>query len=117
MGHESLGAERSHPRGVVPDLGGWNCGDAISHRPRDLRTVFLTRRGICGQRFAGARGRTARADPQTLTSGAVVSLDYGSLDVYAALYGIPAQARDAVQLGDLSLDRRQRADGIGYLSC
>src|SRR5271154_7043708 len=116
MGHEPLGAEHSNPRGMVPDLGGRNRGAVIPYRSRNLRAVFRPRGGICGHGVGGARGRTAPACSQTFADGAVVSLDYGRGDVYPALYGIFAQARCAVQLGDLSLDRRYRADDIDRLS-
>src|ERR1039457_4440150 len=112
MGHEPLGAERSYPRGVVSDWGGRNRGPAIPHCARNLRAVLRPRGGIRGQRFACACGRTAQPGSPAFTGGAIVSLDYGSLDVYPALHGIPTKGWCAVQLGDVSLDDRESADGI-----
>ncbi len=91
MGHESLGAECSHPHRVVLDLGRRARRLAIPHRARNLRAVFRESGRICRQRFAYARGPAAEADSQTLTGSAIVSLDHGSLDVHAALHRLPSE--------------------------
>ena len=91
MGHESLGTECSHPHCVVLDLGCCDRGPAIPHRARNLRAVFRQTRKNLRAVFAHARGRTAAADSQTLTGGAIVSLDYGSRDVHAALHCFPPE--------------------------
>ena len=67
-------------------------GLSLPYRSRHLPAVFRQSQGVCGRRFAGARGPSARAHPQALAGGAAVSLDHGGGHVHAAVYRIPAES-------------------------
>ena len=57
-----------------------------------------------------------QARSPALAGRAAVSLDHGSVHVDAAVHRVPAEGRRPVSLGDLSLDRWRRADGLNSLS-
>src|SRR5579872_5490218 len=100
---------------MVPDLGCVDRGPGVSRRTRNLRSLLREREGIRLRSF-GRKCETPCAHSATFAGREIVSLDYGSLHVCAAVYRIPAQGRLPVQLGDLSLDRRLRADRVDSFS-
>ena len=116
MGDESLGTTCPDSYCLVLDLGRGDRRIALLYSSCHLPAIFCETKRICGQYFASRSGTNPRPRAQTLASGASVSLDHGSLDVHAAVHRVSAESRRAVQLGDLSLDRRHRSDGFDYFS-